>query len=294
MELRQLHSFITIAQVKNFTQAAEILGYAQSTLTTQIQLLEQELGTKLFERLGRGISLTSEGGRFLPYARQIIKLCTEAREVVAGTDIPSGTLAIGSVESLCVLRLPELLKEYHRRYPLVDVVMKIGNCAELRHYLRENTVDIAFIFDSRIDEPDLKTDIEVPEAMVFLAAPTHPLTRKAQITPRDFCGEALILTESACSYRKAFEDMLHEARVAPKSVMESASIQAIKQLAISGLGATLLPRVAVEEEIASGHLIVLPWAGNDFGMKMQVLYHKDKWMSSALKAFLSLAAEMLK
>src|SRR5690242_2052558 len=106
MEIRQLNTFTAIAKMGSFTQAAEMLGYAQSSVTTQIQLLESELETKLFERMGKSITLTSEGTRLLPYAQKILKLSEEAKSVIGNSDVPKGALTVGAPESLCVMRLP--------------------------------------------------------------------------------------------------------------------------------------------------------------------------------------------
>lgn len=112
MDFRQLTTFVTIAKLQSFSLAAQDLDYAQSTITTQIQLLEKELGVKLFERLGHRITLTSKGSRLLPFAEQILKLTSEAKDAMEDSGLPRGTLTVGAVESLCVMRLPKLLKAY--------------------------------------------------------------------------------------------------------------------------------------------------------------------------------------
>src|SRR5690554_2116977 len=101
----------------SFTRAAELMGYAQSSVTAQVRSLEDELGIKLFERLGRSITLTREGERLLLYAEKILKLAAEAKEAVSDSSSMKGTLSIGAVESLCVYRLPNLLQEYRKRCP---------------------------------------------------------------------------------------------------------------------------------------------------------------------------------
>lgn len=293
MDLKQLNSFITICKLQSFTQAADSLGYAQSTITTQIKLLENELGVKLFERIGKNITLTHQGKKLLPYAKQMLKLSGEIKNVLTSEDVPSGVLTIGAAESLCVLRLPEILKEYRKLYPNVEVSMKFGNCTDFRHFLRDNFIDVAFSLGTRIEANDFVTEISFDEPMLLLTAPGHPLLEKKEILPEDIAKESLILTELGCSYRAVFENILNSLNLKANVVLETGSVQAIKQFTMSGLGITLLPKVAVEEELNQGRLVPLNWAGPDFGIVSQVLYHKDKWLSPALKAFLKLSKEMM-
>ena len=293
MDLKQLNSFITICKLQSFTQAADSLGYAQSTITTQIKLLENELGVKLFERIGKNITLTHQGKKLLPYAKQMLKLSSEIKNVLTSEDVPSGVLTIGAAESLCVLRLPEILKEYRKLYPNVEVSMKFGNCTDFRHFLRDNFIDVAFSLGTRIEANDFVTEISFDEPMLLLTAPGHPLLEKKEILPEDIAKESLILTELGCSYRAVFENILNSYNLKANVVLETGSVQAIKQFTMSGLGITLLPKVAVEEELNQGRLVPLNWAGPDFGIVSQVLYHKDKWLSPALKAFLKLSKEMM-
>lgn len=125
MEFRQLNTFITVANLSSFTRAADILGYTQPTVTSQIQLLEIELGVRLFERIRKNISLTYEGEKFLVYARQIIELCKEAKNTMKEYTIPKGVITIGALESLCTTRVHSLLKEFHYKFPDIEIIMKV-------------------------------------------------------------------------------------------------------------------------------------------------------------------------
>ena len=168
MDFRQLNAFLTIGKLQSFTAAANDLGYAQSTITTQIKLLEQELGVKLFERIGKHVTLTHEGilitfFTLLQLAKQMIKLSDDIKNVVFNEEKPSGTLTIGAAESLCVIRLPEILKEYRKLYPDVEVSLKFGSCADFRQYLKDNIIDVAFSLGRKIDSEDFISQVEFDE-----------------------------------------------------------------------------------------------------------------------------------
>jgi DNA-binding transcriptional LysR family regulator len=291
MELKNLITFSKIASLKSFKKAAEDLCYAQSTITTQIQLLERELNVRLFERIGRSVYLTNEGEIFLNYVEKILSLSNEAKNLLSNPNTHSGTLKIGILESLCINKLPELLKNYHMKYPDADITIKLGLCNDLRTYLNNNIVDLILILDRKNTNPDLITSIFFEEPMMFLASPRHKLAKKKNLTISDISNERLILTENGCSYRNVLESMFRNADLKPNLFLEVESIQAIKTFAISNLGITLLPLMIVKEELSKNQLVALDWVGNKFDMMTQMLYHKDKWISPNMNAYIEMATE---
>ena len=293
MDLKQLNTFLTISKLQSFTKAADALNYAQSSVTTQIKLLEEELGVKLFERMGKNISLTHDGKKLIPYAQKMLKLSVDIKNNISEEDYPKGVLTIGVAESLCVIRLPEIIKAYRKLYPEVEIALKFGSCADFRRYMNDNLIDVAFSLGAKIDGGEFVSEIEREETMLLLAYPGHPLLEKEKVLPEDLKGESLILTEVGCSYRASFERILKDAGICPRITIESGSVHAIKQFTMSGMGISLLAKVAVEEELANGKLLALNWLGADFEIVSQVLYHKSKWLSPALEAFISLCREML-
>lgn len=116
MDFKQLKTFITICDVKSFTSAAATLGYAQSTITTQIKMLEEDLGTTLFNRIGKTISLTNEGQQLLPYARQVLDLERSIYNNISTSSNSSGNLVIGTPESLCNQLVPQIIKFFKSQY----------------------------------------------------------------------------------------------------------------------------------------------------------------------------------
>lgn len=294
MEIRQLNTFVTIARLLSFTKAANELGYAQSTVTNQIQALEEELGTMLFERLGKHIKLTKDGENLYSYADQILKLSDEAKDLITSSLIPKGSLIIGTAESLCMHRLPEVFKTFRSRYPKVEINIRFDTCGDYRTHLRKNNVDIVFYLDVLCNENDLVTHVLFEEPMTVIAAPSHPLAKKLQVIPQDINGQALILTDSGCTYRRLFESILTQAGVKPSSVLGVSSNEVIKKFVCDGWGIGLLPQIAVNQELIAKQLIALPWTGPAFNIKAQLIYHKEKWLSPALRAFINVTLEILK
>lgn len=288
MDLKQLNTFLAVSRLRSFTQAADALGYVQSSVTAQIQMLEKELGSKLFERFGRTIALTSEGQRLLPYAEQILQLSQEAKNALSSSKEPSGSLTIGIVAHLCINRIPELLKAYRTRCPKVDILLTFGSCSDFRRALRNNTMDLAFFLERKIQDPDLVTILSYQEPIAALAVKEHPLASKKSIGPQDLSEEALIVTKAGCGCR----DALDLSKVRPRSIMETDNIDAMKQLAMNGLGIAFLPKAAAEEELDKGQLVDLNWAGPDFNVLAQVVHRKNKCITPAMTALFKLMREM--
>lgn len=294
MEFRQLKTFVTVVKMLSFTKAANELGYAQSTITNQIQALEEEFCTMFFERLGKQIKLTKDGEHLYAYAEQILKLSDEAKDLISSSLIPKGSLTICTAESLCTHRLPEVFKTFRARYPNVEIDIRFDACSEYRTHLRKNTIDIVLFLDVPFNEADLVTHILFEEPMAVIAAPNHPLAKKTQVLPQDINGQALVLTDLGCSYRRIFESILAQAGAKPASILTFSGNEVIKKFVSDGWGIGFLPQVAVKQEIISQQLIELPWAGTPFNIQTQLIYHKDKWISPALRAFIDITLTTFK
>lgn len=293
MEIRQLNTFITVADLNSFTRAAYTLGYTQPTVTSQIQLLESDLGVRLFERIRKNISLTHEGEKFLVYARQIVNLCEEAKNAVKDYPAIKGVLTIGAWESLCTTRIDNLLKKFHYKFPDIEIILKTIKSTEYQELLLDNQIDVAFCLERMITSSDFIVELAIPEPLVLLAEPNHPLAKSIGVYPENIVDYTLILAEEGCSYRRTLMKILSDCGLTPKSIMEIGSIQSMKQLAIGGLGIILLPKITVEEELSKGQLVELKWCGPYFEFLTQVIYHKDKWMSPALQTLLNMTKIIL-
>jgi DNA-binding transcriptional LysR family regulator len=294
MELRQLATFRAVATHLNFTRAATALDYAQSSVTAQIQLLEEELGLPLFDRMGRRVMLTEAGERLVWYADKMLELAQQAKAAIAGEDVPSGSLTISAPETICTYRLPSVLQRFRKSYPQVGLTFKPTSSNELRRSVSQGTLEVAFVLEEPFEVSNLNVEPLVEEPVIILAPPDHPLARKKKIDPCELEGEPLLMTEAGCAYRVLFKRALAEAGVQANITLEFDSIEAIKQCVIAGLGLTILPKMAVRQELANGSLVELEWTGREMKVVLQMIWHRDKWISPALNAFLSHARNSLK
>lgn len=289
MDTKQLVTFVTAAETLNFTKAANMLNFAQSSVTAQIKSLEEELERPLFERLGKRLTLTAAGKEFKVYAERLILLREEAKNAISGNNESSGTLVIGAQESQCTYRLPPILKEFKDLYPDVKLTFKPANSDEsAREELMNGLLDVAFIMDVTKPEESLRIQPLIQEEIKLVAAPNHPLAKRKEIDPKDIEGETLLLTEMGCSYRTLLENSCSAANIYPLNKFEFVSIEAIKQCVMAGLGITALPTMVVEKDIEAGRMVELSWNHAIPPIFTHIAWHKDKWMTPPLKAFIKL------
>jgi DNA-binding transcriptional LysR family regulator len=299
MELRQLQTFRLIAQTLSFTRTAETLNYAQSSVSSQIQELETEFGTALFERLGRKVALTDSGTRLLQYADKILALAEDAHSAVANQAEPMGTLTITAPETLCTYRLPAVLDRFRQQFPRVQLIFRpLDNLfASWERQLMEGIADAALILSEPMQAPKFVLESLLSERILVVAHPAHPLaqchTVDHTVELAALRSETMLLTEAGCGYRVIFDRALQQAGVRLNTVMEFHSVEAIKQCTMSGLGVAVLPEIAVRSEIDQGRLAIVPCAGQPITMLTVLAWHKDKWLSPALRAFLQVTRETL-
>jgi len=288
MELRQLQIFLTAAQTLNFTKAAIKLGYVQSNITNQIRQLEEELNVKLFERFGRGLHLTNEGKLLFKHAEYIIQLCGQAKREFSADEF-KGIINIEATETLCIYRLPALLLEYRQQYPLVEVRVH-ADSPDFLDLLRNNSIDVALALTNGVEDSDMAVMTLCEEKMIMVTSPLHPLAEKSTVLPEDLSGHCFILSEAGCIYRPMILEVFKKYEVKPSATMELSSIGARKECTRCGLGVTLLPKVAANVELDRKELVELNWQGPCLDVKTQIIHHREKWLSPALKSFLNLCS----
>lgn len=288
MEIRQLRTFQSVARHLSFNKAAGQLNYAQSSISAQIMALEEELGVRLFDRLGRRILLTEAGERLLQYAEKILDLADETLTEIVGSNDPKGSLTIRIPESLGVHSLVPVIKGFRSSFP--GVRLDLITCAheDLQRDLRKGVTDLAFLLAESIQAADLGVEILGFESILLVASPDHPLSRKKVVHTWDLHGETVLLSKVDCSYRRTFERILKEARVDPGAPLVFHSVETLKRCVIQGVGVTVLPATAVAGDIKDGNLVPLKWEEGGFEVAVLMIWFKERWLSPTLKAFMDM------
>jgi DNA-binding transcriptional LysR family regulator len=293
MEVRQLQFFRTLAEELNFTRTAEKVHTVQSNVTAQIKALEEELGTPLFDRLGRRVTLTDAGRRFQPFAEQALAAMEQGQRAIQAGAEPSGPLCVGAAESVLTYRLPQVLRAFRKRFPHVELIFKPYSDASLVLKLESGKFDMAIQMSdappgAAIESVRLRT-----ERVFLVCDPEHRLAARPVVRPADLAGESLLLTEAGCAYRQKLDRVLTLQNVRPGNVTEFSSVEAIKQCVTAGMGLAILPAIAVARELRQNQMKALHWAGPTLDIATHVLWHKDKWISPAMQAFVELCKDKL-
>lgn len=288
MEFRQIQIFKALAEELNFTRTARRVHCVQSNVSVQIRSLERELGIQLFERLGQRVRLTAHGQTLLPYVERILRLVQEAAAATTGGGQPTGSLLIGMPESVLTYRLPPVLQVFREAYPRVELVFRCVSSIEVVAYLERGDLDLGLVIDDAIKCPGIHTEALCHEPMVLAVCPGHTLLSLPAVRAENLASATFLLTDQGCAYRSKLEQALARSHVRPRAVMEFTSVEAIKECAALGMGVACLPKIVVNRELSSGKLLVLPWDGFELTMNTLVVWHRDKWLSPAMDAFLSL------
>lgn len=288
MEIRHMQTFIAIVELGGFTKASEHLGYAQSTITSHIKILEEELGEVLFDRLGKKIILTSVGRALLPYAKDMIRLYKEIKNIKSDENNVSGDLSIGASESLSIYRLGKIFKEYKEKFPNVNLIIKNDTCSRLRNSLYEGEIDIIFTIETEVTDKDLIVNKLKDESMVIIGAKNLDLNFIVASGENKFPKQSILLTEKGCRARASFKRYLMDKDIKSINNLEFSSIEVIKNYTINGLGVSFLPLYIVENEIEKGLIKSIEIEDSYNNFKTQLIYHKSKNISIAMKKLIEI------
>lgn len=296
MELRELQTFIQAAQLKSFSKAAHTLGYSQAAVTIQIKNLEAELGTPLFDRIGKQTILTHQGTIFYTHALTILNNIECAKSAVTETKDLTGVLTIGTIESICASIFQPLLEEFHERYPNVTISIVLDSPDVLLDRMNKNAIDLVYLLDQRIYDHRWEKVFEEPEDIVFVSSAEHPCAKKAAVTNAplsldELLKEPFLLTEKNASYRFVLDRYLAAYGKKIDPFLEIGNTEFIINLLKNNAGLSFLPEFSVKNEVTAGRLSILPV--KDFHMRIwrQILYHKDKWITREMSAFIELAKQ---
>ena len=291
MEIRQVQSFVHVAKLGSFSRAAETMGYSQSAITVQIRLLEEELGTKLFDRMGKKVSLTPQGKRFLEHANRIlyemnrtIMAMNEDREL-------ENPLHIGTIESLCTEKFPRILSQFHTLYPKVNIQITLDSPEKLIRMMEHNELDLIYILDTPRWNKEWIKVMEAAEPIVFVASVNSEFALRKEMVLQDILGESFFLTEKNANYRQALDQHLALENRTLDPALEISDTEFIIKMVERNDGLSFLPYFAVEKYIRSGRIAMLDVTDIDISMYRQIFYHKNKYKTREMSEFIRLITE---
>ncbi|MEK3850371.1 MULTISPECIES: LysR family transcriptional regulator [Paenibacillus] len=285
MDFIYLQTFREVAIRESFTRAAEVLGYAQSSVTTQIQKLEKTYQVKLFERYSNNkIRLTSAGEELFKLAGQMLELFEQSKEKLAKQG--GGSMTIGTMDSIASYFLPPYMQATRKEYPDLNIRLHTDREEMILHQVREGEADVGLILADDSSNSALQWITIREEPLVLIVHPNHPLIAKERIGLDDLVDAEWIMPEHTCNYRQLLERVLRANGITYRVSLELGNPEAIKRSIKTGEGISILPLMAALEEIEREELKVLPFEHGELKLEIQLVLHPKKWVSNALNFFM--------
>ena len=286
MELRNLITFIHVAELGSFTKAAERLDYSQSTISFQIKQLEDELGCLLFERINHTITLTEKGRELVSYAHQIRTLTDEFKEGLTKEQDCVGHIHMVAPDSVCEEMISSRYMDFHNKYPSVSIRFTTGDTGFMLDMLDHNGADVIITLDQRLHNKDHIIAKEEPLPMHFVSNPHSKFANAKGLSIKDIINEPFILTEYGQGYRRVFDRELAKRSLEITPVLEIGRTDIITLILTQSDMISYLPDFVTKPLIESGKLCYLDVCDMSIAIWKQLIYHKNKWMSKSLKAFI--------
>lgn len=290
MELRNLITFIHVAELGSFTKAGEQLGYSQSTISVQIKQLEDELACLLFERINHTITLTERGHELVSYAHQVRALTDEFIENLDEEEC-KGHIHIVTPDSVCDGMINRNYMDFHQKYPYISICFSTGDSGVMLDMIDHNEADVIITLDGRIFNKDYVIAKEEKIPMHFVANSNSKFAGIKNLSIKDIINEPFILTEHGQGYRRVFDKELAKKSLEISPILEIGRTDMITTLLAQGDMISFLPDFVTKDMIKSGDLCYLDVCDMDIEIWKQLIYHKNKWMSKSLKAFINYIKE---
>lgn len=291
MEIRNLVTFVQVAELNSFTKAAEALGYSQSTISFQIKQLETELDCLLFERINHTITLTEKGREVLNYAQKISQLTETFKEEISSSREISGHIHIVTPDSICEMMLLNHYAKFVETYPNIALKFSTADTDDMFRILNHNEADIIFTLDGHVYDKDYIIAKEEKVSTHFVVGADHPLAKKKRVLLADIMKYSFILTEQKMGYRKVLEEELAKRSLEVQPMLEIGRTDLITKMLEKVEAIAFLPDFVTAQKVEEGKLKYLNVADCQIDVWKQLFYHKNKWMSHHFEAFINFVME---
>jgi len=288
MDLLQLEHFLAVVEEGTFTRAAERVCRSQPAVSQSIKKLEEELGAPLFARDVHDVSLTEAGLALVEYARKMVGVRDDAmRELGALKSLTTGTLNIAAHESAAVYLLPAALRSYLHRFPDIKVGIYRSRLTEIPRQVMDREVHVGFVKD----EPSFRelqwVQVHADE-MVLVAAPGHPLTRKAESRIEDLGGERFVLHHLCSATEQKILRLFQQHHTPCRIAAELWSFENIKNFVEAEVGLAIVPKITVERELRAGTLARIKVPELDIPRRTLMIYREHGYLSEPARELIKI------
>lgn len=281
MDIKNLNTFIHVAELGSFSKAGDRLGYSQPTVSVQIRQLETELGAQLFDRVGHTVRLTEKGRDVLRSAQQILRI---SQEMAQDGQEQISIIRLATADSLCMPLLHNAFSVLRQQYPHICLTLTSAGTGNLFRLLDRNEVDLVCTLDSHIYNTNYVIAAEEQVGVHFVVSAGHPLAKKDRLTKEDLLREDFLLTEQGMSYRRLLDEWMAGDSLQIQPVLETGSADLLCLLVEQGIGISFLPDYVTAKAVQRGSVVRLE--AEDFAPELwvQLLYHRNKWVSRPMQA----------
>jgi DNA-binding transcriptional LysR family regulator len=289
MDVRGLEVFLSVAKHLNYTRAGEEVNLSQPSVSVRINQLENELGMKVFEQLGKKVALTDAGLLLLPHARRVIAAIQDAKQALEELQgLERGLLRVGASTTPGMYLIPQIIAGFKERYPKIEIHLGIKDTRQVEEGVIRNEFDFGFV-GGHLAGDEVNVLPWVTDQLVLVVPPTHRLARKKSIKVEDLRKEKFILREVGSATQATIASHLQKLSLAVEIVMKMENPESIKKAVQSGLGIAFISRFVVETELKAKSLVDVRVLGLDIRRELKIVYRKDKHLGRAAAAFIEMA-----
>jgi DNA-binding transcriptional LysR family regulator len=283
-----LRTFAEVARQGSFSRAAGVLCRSQSAVSLAVLKLEGVVGRRLLDRTTKRVALTEAGEVLLGYARQTEALLEQAGRELEDLDrMERGRLVICASDTTGCYRLPAILQRYREQHPGIEIVIRNATSPRTVQAVLDHEVDLGIVTLKGL-APELEATPLFPRRDVLICHPQHRLARRKRILLKDLERYSFILLDERCSSRRIIDELCAEARVVLPISMELSSIEVIKRFVRIDSGLSVVPEMAVQEEVAGGTLAAVEVSDMARAPQydMGVVYKQGRYLTLAARSFL--------
>jgi DNA-binding transcriptional LysR family regulator len=291
MDFDQIETFLEVARLNSFSRAAERRFRTQPAISSQIRSLEEEVGAKLLDRSGGKVSVTASGKLFQKFAEDMLASRKAMLTGIAETErVPRGEIVVGANEGTCLHILPEVFAEFKKLYPDVGVNIKRADYAKILQSVIDNSVDFGIV-SLPVTDTRLTVVLIHRDELVIIAPPKHALAKMKSASVAEAAKFPLVVPKIGHT-RDALDKLFYKRKLKPRYTMELDSSELLKRFVAAGAGVGFIARSNVLEDVRANALAVLPISDAKIRRDLALVFHKDKTLSRAARAFIDIAVKI--
>lgn len=286
MNISQLETLLTISKTMSFRKAGEILNLTQPAVSAQIKSLEDEFKTVLIDR-NQPVTLTDRGKVFMEHAERILQTVDELKQKLSDLNqVPQGHIVLGTTTSIAIQTLPRVLSYFQNQFPLIKTTIHSMNSSQIMASVESGMIDlgIGYLFEKN---PSLETSLLYYDTFELVVSPDHPLAKLKHASIEVLFDVPLILLSPDTAGRKFVDQIFKKYNIQPHVVMELSSSEEMKRMVELNLGAAIVSKMSIANELRLGTLKMIPVTQLEISHPIGIIYKSGRYLNSAMQQFLS-------